>query len=112
MIFHEEKHIFFVYKDSIFISSIFLNWKVCHFSGRIGWGRLLCWLTSGGVMIVADLNSQQLVAQLWGIQAAGIQLIMIVIDVLVCMEMVIDGGMVMVIDDDIHDDCHVIVIAI
>jgi len=63
-------------------------------------------------MIVADLNSQQLVAQLWGIQAAGMQLIMIVIDVLVCMEMVIDGGMVMVIDDDIHDDCHVIVIAI
>ena len=36
------------------------------------------------------------------------------IDVLVCtgMEMVIDGGKVMVNGVDIHDDCHVILIAI
>jgi len=34
------------------------------------------------------------------------------IDVLFCMEMVIDGGKEMVIGGDIHDDCHVILIVI
>ena len=39
-------------------------------------------------------------------------MIMIEIDVLFCMEMVIDGGKEMVIGGGTHDDCHVILIVI